>query len=323
MGKNVNELITVIIPVYNVEKYLNKCMESVVNQTYKSLEILLIDDGAKDSSGFMCDSWAERDSRIKVIHKENGGLSSARNCGLDQAHGNYIMFVDSDDFMSEDIVSILYEDIKRTKADIAICDAMHIFEDYKVVFDTGKETRTYTSIEAIQEMWYQKSFLPSAWGKLYKLELFQNIRFTENRLYEDIDIMHELFWKAETIIYRNDKLYGYVHRDESITTQKFSERDLDIFIISDKMLEFADKVDPKLLPAAESYATVAALRILLNAPEEKFQGAMHKAENIIKKYGKKTMKNRNIRTKQKYALIMFFYCRPLLKKVYKHINRWK
>lgn len=318
-----NDLISLIIPVYNVEKYLDRCMESVVKQSYKELEIILVDDGARDSSGYMCDAWATKDERIKVIHKPNGGLSSARNSGLDIIKGSYVMFVDSDDILSKRLVSTLYRELIENQAELSICDPLHIFDNVPLKFEDTGETRIFEPVAAIKEMWYQKSFLASAWGKLYKAELFNDIRFTVGRFYEDIDVMHEIFWKCKRIVYCNAKLYGYVHRDESITTQKFSKRDLDIFIISDKMLHFAVEKDGTLLPAAESYATVAALRIYLNAPKSGFEDAVKQAEETIERYGHKVLYDSNIRNKQKYALTMFFYCRPLMKFVYKHINRWK
>lgn len=317
------ELISVIIPVYNVEAYLNRCMESVVKQTYRSLEIILVDDGATDLSGQMCDKWAVKDDRIKVIHKHNGGLSSARNIGLDIILGKYVMFVDSDDILSENLVSALYEELKENETDLSICDPLHIFDDTTPKFEKLGETRVLDPVTAIQEMWYQRSFLASAWGKLYKSELFDDVRFTVGRFYEDVDIMHEIFWKCKRIAYSNARLYGYVHRGESITTQKFSKKDLDIFVISDKILKFAFDRDAKLIPAAESYATGVALRIFLNAPNSGYENAVNQAEQTINRYGHKVLKDSNIRIKQKCALIMFFYCRPLMKIVYKHINRWK
>lgn len=318
-----SDLISVIIPVYNVEEYLDRCLMSVVKQSYKELEIILVDDGTKDSSGRMCDTWAEKDDRIKVIHKPNGGLSSARNSGLDIITGKYVMFVDSDDVLSEKLISTLYTRLTESQSDLSICDPLHIFDNTPPKFEDTGETRILEPVVAIQEMWYQKSFLASAWGKLYKSELFNDIRFTVGRFYEDIDIMHEIFWKCNKIAYCNAKLYGYVHRDESITTQKFSQKDLDIFIISNKILRFATENDKTLLPAAKSYATVAAFRIYLNAPESGFEDAVKQAEQTIAKYGHEVLHDDNIRSKQKYALIMFFYCRPIMKLVYRHINRWK
>ena len=234
-------LVSIIVPVYNVEEYLNKCISSIICQTYSKLEIVLVDDGSKDRSGELCDIWAEKDKRIKVIHKANGGLSSARNAGLEMINGKYVMFVDSDDVLSENIVQLLYNVIENTGSDVAICDVVHIFQGEEYVFEEDDATIILESKDAIKEMWYQKSFLPSAWGKLYNARIFKDIRFTENRLFEDIDIMHEIFWQANKVAYTKTKLYGYVHREKSITNQVFSKRDADILIIADKIL-FSAKV---------------------------------------------------------------------------------
>ena len=297
-------------------------MKSVVNQSYSNLEIILVDDGAKDQSGKKCDEWALKDERISVIHKSNGGLSSARNAGLDVVTGDYIMFVDSDDIIDHDLCTCLYEAIVGSNSDIAICDAEHIFND-NYHFSKADTIEYFDAEGAISEMWYQKSFLPSAWGKLYKAELFREQRFTINRLFEDIDIMHEVFWNADKVVYVKAKLYGYVHREASITTTRFSHRDLDILIIADKMIDFASDKSLNLKKAAEAYSIVAALRVYLNAPRgEGYQDGVQTAANRLRALGKKVMKDRNIRKKTLFALILYFYCRPIMRVAYKCVNRW-
>ncbi len=319
-----NDLVSIIVPVYNVSKYIDKCISSIVNQTYQNIEIILVDDGTKDDSGIKCDAWKEKDHRIVVVHKENGGLSSARNCGLDIAKGKYIMFVDSDDFVSNNIVEIMYKQIIDNLADISICEVEHIFDSSSFNFSVDQNCKSFSSNEAIKEMWYQRSFLPSAWGKLYKATLFKDIRFTLNRLYEDIDIMHEVFWRAEKIVYSNSKMYGYVHREESITTQKFSKRDLDILLVAKKILDFAICMDKDLIPAAQSYYVVANLRVYLNAPNSNEYGSViNQVDKSLKQYAPSVIKDKNIRRKLKYALFLYLYCKPMMKGIYKHINRWK
>lgn len=314
-------LISLVIPVYNVEQYLDACMESVLAQTYKNLEIILVDDGAKDNSGAMCDAWAQKDSRIRVIHKVNGGLSSARNAGIDVATGEYLIFLDSDDVISPKHCQVLFDALGD--ADIAVCDPVHIFPGQPWEYADATETVTLTSDEAICAMWYQTSFLPSAWAKLYKRELFATRRFTVGRLYEDIDVMHEIFHDAKSIVYTNACLYGYLHRENSITTKAFGKRDLDILIIADKILEFVqDK--PALLDAAKAYAVTAALRVYLNAPQtEELQEGIQKSKTLIDQFGKDVKHNPHIRKKNRYALTLYFVCKPLMRFAYKFINRWK
>ncbi|MBR1540013.1 MAG: glycosyltransferase [Clostridia bacterium] len=132
------ELISIIVPVYKVEKYLDKCINSIVSQTYKNLEVILVDDGSPDSCGKMCDEWTQKDTRIKVIHKENGGLSDARNFGLDCAKGKYIQFVDSDDYIEKDMIEFLYKNLKENNADISICSNYMVDEENVINVGTRK-----------------------------------------------------------------------------------------------------------------------------------------------------------------------------------------
>lgn len=315
-------LISVIVPVYNVSAYLDRCMRSLIEQTYRNLEIILVDDGSTDNSGELCDQWAKKDTRVRVIHRKNNGLSQARNTGLDAATGEYITFVDSDDILSPHLCRVLYDSIREC-AEIAICDAEHIFPEKPYAFFVSEEAQTLTAESAICQMWYQKSFLPSAWGKLYRRELFQGKQFTPGRIFEDIDIMHELFDAANTIVYNRSKLYGYVHREGSITTKAFCTRDLDILLVADKILAFTEE-RPELRSAAEAYAVTAALRVYLNAPkEETFAKGISLATELLQWYGRKVMEDPNIRLKNRCALWLYFYCRPLMRFTYKFINRWK
>lgn len=321
-----DKTVSVIVPVYNVEKYLDRCMESIVQQTYSNLQIILVDDGAKDKSGTICDTWKERDSRIVVIHQKNGGLSNARNTGIKQANGEYLIFVDSDDVVASSMIEQLVGLIETEDADISICGVSHIFDENDIKFEQNQtETISYNRNSAIMEMWYQKSFLPSAWGKAYKKRLFENLGFMERILFEDIDVMHELFWRSNKIVYKNVPLYGYVHRENSITTTRFSKRDCDILKISEKLLKFSKENDDSLVPAAKSYAVTAAFRIYLNAPQKnrEFHAYYAKAEELLNEYGKTVMKDKKVRNKTKYALCLYFYCKPLLMVVYKRKNRWK
>ena len=316
--------ISVIIPVYKVENWLDACVASVVGQTYSNLEIILVDDGSPDRCGQMCDSWAEKDSRIRVIHKENGGLSSARNAGLDVADGDYILFVDSDDVLDSRICAHLYSCLSGQKAQIAICDAAHIFPGTEPDYTLSSQTRTLTPVAAIREMWYQRSFLPSAWAKLYHRNIFRDIRFTQGILYEDIDLMHLLFWEADTIVYTPSALYGYNHREDSITTKPFGIRDLDILAVADKLLRFAGKAEPSLVPAAQCYACVAAMRVALNAPKTPQLAEGHaQARALLAKYSRNVLKDRQIRKKTRYGLLLYRYCPGLMRLIYKRINRWK
>ncbi len=213
-----SELISVIVPVYKVEKYLDKCVESVFNQTYRNLEILLVDDGSPDRCGQMCDEYAAKDDRVRVIHKKNGGLSSARNAALDVLKGEYVICVDSDDYVHPDMVRKLYENAVKYDAEIVIGshymekgDKLSIrdpFCDEDVVL-TGKE-----ALDKLVEDSFIKNY---AWCKIYKTELFDGVRYPEGRNYEDIATTYLLFDKAKRVVKIPDFLYYYQIRDNSIS----------------------------------------------------------------------------------------------------------
>jgi len=311
-----NPCISIVVPVYNVEKYLDLCVRSIVAQSYPHLQIILVDDGSTDNSGKMCDEWAQRDSRISVIHQANRGLSGARNTGIEAATGEYLMFADSDDILSPVLCQTLYDLI--ADADIAVCDPVHIFPNKPWSFQENGTSRTLSREEAICGVWYQTAFLPSAWGKLYRRFLFNNRTFTEGRLYEDIDLIHEVIYDANKVVYTSASLYGYVHRENSITTKAFSVRDLDILIIAQKLMSFAAN-KPALQAAAKAYAVTAALRVYLNAPRD----LRSQAKLLLDTHAKAVYQDPCIRRKNRYALMLYFVCKPALRLVYKHINRWK
>lgn len=317
-------LVSIIIPVYNVENYLDACLESVCNQTYKNIEVILVDDGSTDSSGRMCDDWSKKDDRIKVIHKANGGLSDARNAGLDVATGEYIEGVDSDDAVSPEITEQLMKAVLENNAEIVICDLVHIFPGEQKDFQVGTEMKVFTAEDALCEMMYQKSFLYTFWGKIYKKSLLDGVRFPVGMLYEDVAVMYKIFCKASRIVYFDAKLYGYLHRENSITTKKFSKRDCDILQICQEQVDFAKGYSPKVYDAAIAYQATGAFRIYLNAPDtEEYQTYIDESTVIIKQYGRDVLKNQNVRLKTKVAILLFYISKRLLKVIYAHVDRWK
>lgn len=315
-------LISIIVPVYNVSAYLDRTLQSIVNQSYKELEIILVNDGSTDNSGQLCDRWAEKDARIRVVHQENGGPSRARNAALDIAQGEFILLCDSDDLVSPEMCRTLYEALGEG-GDIAVCDYVHIFPDTDYRFTVSDQREVMDPETVIRKMWYQTGFMPSACAKLYRKKIFRELRFTPGLIFEDIDLLHEIFHAADAIVYTPSALYGYVHRENSITTTPFSKRDLDIFRVTERILTFA-QAHPSLRPAAEAYAATAALRIYLNAPSDPvYTEGVAQAKKLLSAYGKTVMKDPQVRRKNKVALRLYFLCKPLLRFAYKHINRWK
>ena len=314
--------ISVIIPVYNVEEYLCKCVEGIINQTYANLEIILVDDGSTDKSGQLCDELSTTDSRITVLHKKNGGLSDARNYGIEKATGKYITFVDSDDTVAVNYIDTLYELIIKYNADISICNCVHCYEGEKIQFREADYTVAFETEKAISNMLYQKLFLVSAWAKLYKIEFFSDTKFPIGKLYEDSAIMYQIFEKAKLIAFSNAEIYGYFHREGSITTQKFNDKNFDILDISKEIFEHY-KNNKEIKDAAISYYVVAALRIYLNCPSESaYRDRINEVKHIISSNGLTVLRDKQARKKTKLGVLCYFLARPFMKKIHGKVNRW-
>ena len=210
------DLISIIVPVYKVEKYLCKCLNSIIYQTYKNIEVILVDDGSPDNSGNICDNYAKKDSRIKVIHKENGGLAEARNAGLKIATGQYIGFVDSDDYIEEDMFETMYNLSKMYDAEISIVS----YKEWKngiILNDMNSgELDIYNKTEAIKELLIDSKIQSYMWNKLFKRHLFENTEFPSSKNFEDIATTLKLFEKSKTVIRLEVAKYNYIRRDDSI-----------------------------------------------------------------------------------------------------------
>lgn len=236
--------VSIIVPVYNVYSQLEKCVMSITQQTYTNLEILLVDDGSNDGSSKLCDILSQRDTRIKVFHKENGGLSSARNLGIKQAHGNYYLFIDSDDYISPMMVEILLRNIKLENADMAICGYIDIFSNSKKSHSfVRKNNFTYDTFWSSFFNSNEPLLYTIPWNKLYKSKLFNNTRYLEGRINEDEYIIENIVAQCKKITTVTECLYFYVHRENSITSNsKLSERSCDgIDALEERTVSFLKK----------------------------------------------------------------------------------
>lgn len=242
-----NGMVTVIIPVYNVEKYLHKCVSSVVSQTYPNLEIILVDDGSSDNSGRMCDEIAETDSRIRVIHQANMGLSGARNSALDIMSGDTVTFVDSDDTIDLHMIEYLVYDMERYDADIVECQFYDVFGDRVSAYDYLKETKVYNMEQALLVDLSSKGGSVAACGKLYKERIFKKHRFEVGRICEDSFAIIGSLRQAERIVIDHRPMYYYYHRNNSITTNGFSEKTLDEIKVAKLNLDTITKEFPKAI----------------------------------------------------------------------------
>jgi glycosyltransferase involved in cell wall biosynthesis len=217
-----NALISIIIPVYNVEKYLSRCLDSLINQSYTDLEIILVDDGAKDKSPQICNDYALKDERVHAYHKPNGGLSDARNYGIQYATGKYIAFIDSDDYVHPDYLQTLYNNAINYSADISICNFEKVIEGKEHESDSKGQVQCFNQEECMQQVLGGELELPftTAWGKLFKREIFAILRFPKGKIHEDIFIAHLWFEKATKAVYTSAGLYYYIFREDSITSKE-------------------------------------------------------------------------------------------------------
>lgn len=310
------KLISVIVPVYNVEAYLDTCVASICGQSYQELEIILVDDGATDRSGRICDEWARKDSRIRVIHKENGGLSDARNAGMEIATGNWLMFVDSDDFITPDTAWRLHQAATEHDCAIAVCNMVRLYED-------GATEPFYAPVSEPAVWAGQQRFetlkQPSVCNKLFRAELFRDVCFPKGKFYEDTFIYHVLIHRANRIALTGHDGYYYLSRRESILGQPaYTDRYFDFieavrtraaYLLEHQVSFYGEEACLSLYAAVSN-----AEKYLSRTPEneEKFSGM---------RAGFKTaydhlMKHPDTGMKQKLRLVLLRYFPALHSKIY-------
>ena len=220
-------LISIIVPIYNVEAYLKRCVVSIQNQTYPNIEIILVDDGSPDKSGKLCDELAAKDERIKVIHKPNGGLSDARNAGIDLAQGEFLSFIDSDDYIHPQMMELLYQNLVEAKADLSCCDIKNAYTTEAEYFDFDNKVKLYTNIEALEMLFtYYCQVFVMVCNKLYRKEAFAEFRFAKGKIHEDEFLTYKILHHSPKIVFSDARLYYYYQSPNSIMRSQFSEKRL-------------------------------------------------------------------------------------------------
>lgn len=282
-------LISVIVPVYKVEPYLDRCVQSIVDQTYRNLEIILVDDGSPDNCGAMCDAWAEKDSRIKVVHKANGGLSDARNAGLAVAAGQYIAFVDSDDWVAPEMYQLLLDRLVDDHSDISACGV-------EMVYENGTPSQSLTCsgcrllsqeqamAAVIDESWLKQP----VWYKLYKAKQIKDVPFPVGKYHEDVFWTYQIVAKAASVSVFDTPCYYYLQRNNSIMGTEFSEKRLDAVDAKCQRIDFLRQKFPALVPIARIdlfYTQLYLGQQSLLCPDEATRKAtFHKLHNVHKQY---------------------------------------
>ena len=300
-------LISVIVPAYNVEKFIGKCIDSILRQSFKDFEVLLIDDGAKDSTPEICDACAKKDSRIKVYHKENGGLSDARNYGIDRMQGKYVTFIDSDDYVDSGYFEYLYGLITQEEdIQIAICGKKSVREDENASPDPETFHEIITGERAVQKMLCGHGSGHSAWGKLYSANLWKTVRYPKGKIYEDYATTYRVMALVDKAAWGNAAMYFYVQHIESIMHQKCSRRSLSLVDIADEETEFIVKKWPALKQEALARKVTSELKCLqniLNAKNEELDDYKQKIVEDVRRHKGELLASKKVALKTKIKII--------------------
>lgn len=307
-----NQLISIIVPIYNVELYLEKCVNSLINQTYKNIEILLIDDGSTDNSGNIADELAKKDPRIKVFHKVNAGLSDARNYGVSQAISEWIMFIDSDDYYDFFAVEYFVRIQQKYNSDLVVSALKgvtnHVSTNREITEHDINDAYPLSNEKALEEMFYSLVTGPSACGKLFKKELLIQDPYPKGKLYEDIATTYKQVYKAKNIYVAPIKVYGYFKRDGSIVNSKFDERYLYVLDIIDNIYIFLEEKYPNLSElkrALDIRNVLTSIQVANSMLMANMFTEVKKIQDRVSIYKKEFLTNKKVSWKNKLKFLLF------------------
>lgn len=311
--------LSVIVPVYKVEPYIHKCVDSILEQTYTNLEVILVDDGSPDNCGKICDEYAAKDKRVKVIHKKNGGLSDARNAGIDISTGNIIGFIDSDDYIEARMYEEMINYMEHNNLDIVCADTNQV-KGNKIKFKPRyKKNYVWNKQEALSEI-LNGNLDNAAWNKIYKREIIGNTRFPQGRVYEDVATIYKFIYNADKVGYLSKPYYYYVKRKGSIVTSGFNCKSrYDCFVGYIERLNFAEKHKLSCVEACRKQALETALATLtaFYANNENIDSDRYKKVNDFIKM--QLDKKNHLRKKHEVLLWSFKNCKSL-HKIYAKIS---
>lgn len=304
------QLVTVIVPVYNVKSYLPLCLESIVAQDYSPLEVILVDDGSDDGSSELCDEWAAQDSRIKVIHKSNEGPGQARNAGLDVAQGQYVSFIDSDDYVHPQFISRLHHHALEQDAEVVLCRWVEFDGEKPVELPPLADKPRLTEMtgkEALRRIFYQDVITHSPWGRLYRRDLFAEHRFSEKYVYEDLELIYPLLKQVHKVVETDERLYGYMVRPTSLIRTFTPQRTVVLDIMDDLEQKVAAN-DPDLLPAVRSRRLSANFNMLKLMPrsEEQYLPVFDRCWAAVKQLRWGCLNDCHVRLKNKLGILLSF-----------------
>ncbi|MBR1795985.1 glycosyltransferase [Candidatus Saccharibacteria bacterium] len=318
-------LISIILPIYNVESYLSRCLDSVITQDYQNLEIILVNDGSTDNSLQICQEYQAKDPRIKLINQSNAGLSAARNKGISVAKGEFISFIDSDDYVESNYISHLYHLIEKDGSDFSAVKH-NIIRGQHIEPACSHKIYLLSPHETLEMMLYDEDFNVSAWGKLYRKTLFKDIRFPEGMLFEDSATTYKLILAAKSISFDSIPLYNYIIRDNSITTRDFTLKNFDLITATQQMGLDILKVYPDLQKAVSRRVMYAHLSVLANlacSNQSSNHEYVSRLLDYIKTHRREILKDHRIPKRDRYALFLLKFGYRSFRFVWRRYNSKK
>ena len=308
-------LISVILPIYNIETYLSKCMESVINQTYDNLEIIMVDDGSTDNSASMCDDFKMVDKRIVVFHKSNGGLSDARNYGIERANGEFITCIDPDDYVDLDYVEYLLCLARKYRTKMSICQHRVVYDNGAIKENGSKGDENISTENCLQRMLYHDVIDTSAWAKLYYRNLFVTVEYPKGKLFEDIGTTYALMMQCKSIAVGYESKYTYVFHYNSIVNGKFNPRKFDLIEMTDKMAKDVECEYPNLKKAIlrrKIYSRFSTLNQMIG--NNQYISKRKEIIDFILKNKWAILKDNMAPTRDKLAVLLLWFSYPVYEK---------
>ncbi|MEG1175209.1 MAG: glycosyltransferase family 2 protein [Ruthenibacterium sp.] len=304
LGKR-EALVSVVVPVYGVERYLARCVDSILAQTYRALEIILVDDGGRDACPQLCDTYADRDARVRVIHKANGGLSDARNAGTAQAQGDSVLFIDSDDWVHPELVAYLLRARQETGAQIAVCDWYYADAYTAPTALPYAAPQGMSGCDAVARMLYQQDFTTCAWGKLYPRSVAQQFLYPVGKNCEDLFTTYKMLYSVAQVAYVKLPLYAYFRRPDSIMGAAYTEKNLDQLDAVDEIAAFAARECPALQSAASARRFSSYCQLWLRLPREKRAAYTARLRGGLSQTAPEVARDKRCRAKNRAAAVAY------------------
>lgn len=302
-------MVSIVVPVYNAARYLEECIASVFSQSFDDWELILVDDGSSDGSGRIIDRMADADTRVKAIHRPNGGMSAARNTGIAAAAGEYVYFLDADDILHPDALKLLMQAFQVDGVDLAICGA-EIGKSCRFKKTNGCDFVIMSPEDAIADSLYQKNILHAPWGKIYRRMLMDKVGFTDGLCYEDLDFFYRYCLLCDKVAYTPVSLYFYRQHAESVM-HVWKPRRLDVLTVVDDIERYMEQNHPSLAGAARDRKLSANFNIFLLATRHGQADVAARCWNVVRKYRYASLTDRNVRVKNKLGILLSYLGRRI------------